>query len=289
MKFGIIANPKSGAASIARKSTTLHKAAEIVGKGTVVAGLDTTSREEFMQCAEELARKVEVMIVAGGDGTFSDIINAIDSEVTLSYMPLGSGCALRYALSLPPQLSRVAQQIRSGRRHNLDLILCDESVKAFMASVGLEADILHRRETLQDSGVRGPHAYAMATFGSFFADLERTDMTITVDDQTFTVPDAVTAIVTKIAYYGYNMKIVPDAVFDDRHLHLLAINSGWGELVQGLATAFMDGNKLGRHEKAQRIRITMPTERHAQTDGNLYRKGKTFDFRVLPKALKMWY
>ncbi len=289
MKFGIIANPTSGAASVARKSTTLEKAAEIVGQGTVVAGLDTTSREEFMRAAEELAEKVDVMIVAGGDGTFSDIINAIDPEVTLSYMPLGSGCALRYALELPPQLSRVARQIRAGRLHRLDLILCDESVKAFMASIGLEADILHRRETLQDSGVRGPQAYAMATFGSFFADLERTDMTITVDDRTFTIPDAVTAIVTKIAYYGYNMKIVPDAVFDDRQLHLLAINSGWGELVQCLATAFMEGNKLGRHEKGRQIRIAMPTERHAQTDGNLYRQGKTFDFRVLPKALKMWY
>lgn len=289
MKFGIIANPTSGAASVARKSTTLQKAAEIVGKGTVVAGLDTTSREQFMQCAKELAETVDVMIVAGGDGTFSDIINAIGPEVTLSYMPLGSGCALRYALNLPPQLSRVARQIGTGRLHHLDLILCDESVKAFMASVGLEADILHRRETLQDSGVRGPQAYAMATFGSFFADLERTDMTITVDGRTFTVPDAVTAIVTKIAYYGYNMKIVPDAVFDDRHLHLLAINSGRGELIQSVATAFMEGNKLGRHEKGHEIRIAMAQERHAQTDGNLYRSGKTFDFRVLPEALKMWY
>lgn len=289
MKFGIIANPKSGAAKIARKSAALRKAADIIGGDTVVAGLDTASREQFIQCAREMAEKVDVMVVAGGDGTFSDVINAIASDVTLSYMPLGSGCALRYALGLPPQLSRIADQIREGRLHHLDLILCDESIKAFMASVGLEADILHRRQALQASGLRGPQAYAMATFGSFFADLERTDMTITVDDKTFTVPGAVTAIVTKIAYYGYNMKIVPDAVFDDRHLHLLAVNSGWGELVQSLATAFMEGNKFGRYERGREIQISMPRERHAQTDGNLYRQGKTFRFRVLPKALKMWY
>ncbi len=289
MRFGIIANPKSGPTNVARKAAVLRKAADIIGGDTVVAGLDTSSPDEFVQCARELAQKVDVMIVAGGDGTFSDIINAIEDDTTLSYMPLGSGCALRYALGLPPQLSRVAAQIRNGRLHELDLILCDESVKAFMASVGLEADILHRRESLQANGLRGPRAYAMATFDSFFTDLERSDMTITVDDRTFTVPDAVTAIVTKIAYYGYNMKIVPDAVFDDRYLHLLAINSGWGELVQSLATAFMDGNKFGRHEKGREIRICTPHERHAQTDGNLYRQGTSFDFRVLPRALKMWY
>ncbi|HPC95478.1 MAG TPA: diacylglycerol kinase family protein [Sedimentisphaerales bacterium] len=289
MKFGIVANPKSGATSVARKEETLRKASQILGGNTVLAGLDTTSREEFLLCAKDLAEKVDVLIVAGGDGTFSDIINAVRSEVTLSYMPLGSGCALRYALDLPPQVSRVARQIRDGRLHALDLILCDESTKAFMASVGLEADILHRRETLQAGGVRGPHAYAMATFGSFLADLERTDMTISVDDRTFVVPGAVTAIVTKIAYYGYKMKIVPDAVFDDGHLHLLAINSGWGELVQSLATSFLDGNRFGRHEKGRRIRIAVAQPRHAQTDGNLYRQGTTFDFRVLPGALKMWY
>ena len=289
MKFGIIANPKSGSASVARKAATLAKAAKVLGSGTVVAGLDTASREQFLQCAQDLATKVDVMIVAGGDGTFSDIINAVSGDATLSYMPLGSGCALRYALGLPPQLSRVARQIRDGRRHALDLILCDGTVKAFMASVGLEADIIHRRETLQADGVRGPQAYAMATFGSLLTRLKRIDMTITIDDRTFAFPRAVTAIVTKIAYYGYGLRMVPDAAFDDRQLHLLAINSGRGRLVQTLATAFMDGNRLGRHEEGRRIRIEMPQERHAQLDGNLYRRGKSFDFRVLPEALQMWY
>ena len=289
MRFGIIANPKSGAASVARKAQTLRGAAEILGNHTVIAGLDTTSREAFIRCAKDLAEKVDVMIVAGGDGTFSDIINTVDSETVLSYMPFGSGCALRYALGLPPQLSRIARQIRDGRLRPLDLILCDDSVRAFMASVGLEGDILNRRESLQASGVRGPQAYAMATFGSFFTDLERTDTTITIDGKTLTVPQAVTTIVTKIPYYGYNMKVVPNAAFDDGYLHLLAINSGRGELMQTLASSFIDGNKLGTYRVGREIQIRTQHERHSQTDGDLYRRGKTFRFRVLPQVLKMWY
>jgi diacylglycerol kinase family enzyme len=289
MRFGIIANPKSGPASIARKAQTMQTVADVLGAGTMVEGLDTTSREEFLDRAGELARKVDVMVVAGGDGTFSDIVNTIEPDTVLSYMPLGSGCALRYALDLPPQLPRIAKQIKAGRLHQLDLILCDGSVKAFMASVGLEGDILNRREALEAGGVHGPHAYAMATFGSFFADLERTDMTITVDDTTIIVPQAVTTIVTKIPYYGYKMRIVPNAVFDDGHLHLLAVNSGWGELMQTVASSFIDGNKLGMYRAGRDIEIRTRAERHAQTDGNLYRKGRTFHFRVLSKALKMWY
>ncbi|MCX5644092.1 MAG: diacylglycerol kinase family protein [Phycisphaerae bacterium] len=287
MRFGMIVNPTAGPTNVSRKAQTLRAVQEILGD-CEIRGLDTRSREEFMHCAAELAREVEVLIVAGGDGSFSDAVNALDGSTTFSYLPLGSGCALQYALDLPPQLTRVAKRIKEGCLHFYDLILCDETRKAFMASIGLEADILHRREALRESGINGPPAYAMAAFGSFFTELERTDMTISLDSETLVVPNAVTAIVTKIPYYGYKMRVVPNAVFDDGHLHLLAINSGWAEIVGGMANAFLYENKLGLYRKAREIRITMERQRYAQVDGGIYRKGTDFRFRVLPRALRMW-
>jgi diacylglycerol kinase (ATP) len=287
VKFGMIVNPTAGPTNVERKKQTLEAIKNVLGE-CEIRGLDTRSREEFMACAAELAREVEVLIVAGGDGTFSDAINALDSTTVLSFLPFGSGCALQYALDLPPQLTRVAKRIKEGQLRLYDLILCDDSRKAFMASVGLEADILQRREALRESGINGPPAYAMATFGSFFTELERTDMTIGLDDETLIVPNAVTAIVTKIPYYGYKMKVVPNAVFDDGFLHLLAINSGWAEIVAGCANAFLYENKLGVYRKAREIRISMERERYAQLDGNIYRKGTSFTFRVLPQSLRMW-
>lgn len=287
MRFGMIVNPTAGPTNASRKARTLRAVQEILGD-CEIRGLETRSREEFMHCAAELAREVEVLIVAGGDGSFSDAINALDSSTVFSFLPLGSGCALQYALDLPPQLTRVAKRIKEGRLRFYDLILCDETRKAFMASVGLEADILQRREALRESGIRGPQAYAMATFGSFFTELERTDMTVALDEEALIVPNAVTAIVTKIPYYGYKMKVVPNAVFNDGYLHLLAINSGWAEIVGGMANAFLYENKLGIYRKAKEIRITMQRERYAQLDGNIYRKGTDFHFRVLPQALRMW-
>jgi len=283
----MVVNPTAGPTNVERKKRTLDEVTKVLGE-CEVRGLDTRSREEFMQCAAELARKVEVLIIGGGDGTFSDAINALDSNTVLSFLPFGSGCALQYALDLPPQLTRVAKRIKEGQLRRYDLILCDDSRRAFLASIGLEADILHRREALRDSGITGPPAYAMATFGSFFTELERTDMTIGLDDETLVVPNAVTAIVTKIPYYGYKMKVVPNAVFDDGHLHLLAINSGWAEIVGGMANAFLYENKLGVYRKAREIRVTMERERYAQLDGSIYRKGTSFQFRVLPQALRMW-
>jgi diacylglycerol kinase family enzyme len=158
-----------------------------------------------------------------------------------------------------------------------------------MTSVGLEGSILHRREALQDNGIRGPQAYAMAALGYFFGNVERTRLTITADGETLEVPDAVTVIVTKIAYYGYGMKIVPDAQFDDGYLHLLAVNSPLPEIVQNLATSFFAENRLGIYRKARQITVTTDAERYLQTDGSIYGKGTTFRFDVIERGLKMWY
>jgi diacylglycerol kinase family enzyme len=283
----MIVNPTAGPANAQRKMQTLQAVQKVLGD-CEIRGMDTRSREELMQCAAELARQVEVLIVAGGDGTMSDVINAMNGDTILSYLPFGSGCALRYALDLPPQLTRIARKIKEGRLRQFDLIRCDGVRKAFMGSIGLEADILTRRESLRESGINGPPAYAVAAFGSLLANLERTDMSIVLDGEELSVPNAVTAIVTKIPYYGYKMKVVPNAVFDDGYLHLLAINSAWAELIGGMANAFLYENKLGIYRKAREIRITMPRERSAQLDGNLYRKGTTFHFEVLPGALRMW-
>ncbi len=287
MKFGVLVNPKAGGANPTRKAKTLQAVKDILGD-CEIRGLDTQSREEFVQCGADLAREAEILVIAGGDGSFSDAVNALDADTTFSYLPLGSGCALGYALDLPPQLTRAAKKIKEGRLRHLDLILCDGQRKAFMSSVGIEGDIINRREVLRESGFTGPQAYAWATFGSFFADLERGDMSILVDGQELVVPGAVTAIVTKIPYYGYKMKMVPHAVFDDGYLHLLAINSSWGEIVQNLANAFLNENRMGIYRKAGEIQITMQRERYAQIDGNIYRKGTSFHFKVLPKVLRMW-
>jgi hypothetical protein len=56
VKFGIIANPKSGPSSVARKRYVLNKIAESLGPGTIVAGLDTACREDFLRCAADLGQ-----------------------------------------------------------------------------------------------------------------------------------------------------------------------------------------------------------------------------------------
>lgn len=318
MRYGIIVNPVSGKLSIDKKRKKLKKISGILGD-CIIGGLDTDSKEQFCDCARDLAKKVDVLIIAGGDGTASDVINAVDSAAVLSYLPFGSGCALSYALNLPARMTEIAKKIKNGKEHSLDLILCDNSRKAFMASIGLEAAILQERKDLQKRGLKGPPAYAVAAVHQIMIDYDRVDTVIEVDGDTFTVPDALTTIITKIPYYGYRMKIVPGADFGDGYLHLLAINANQTDVMRSLAGSLMDKQHIrrvlmdkgalmesfmnmkliknlfidwgiiGQYRRGAGITVITEEERHLQTDGELHRKGSVFNFKILPGALRMVY
>jgi len=97
MRYTIIANPASGKKNIVQKHSVLGRAAEILN--AEIHGLDTTTLEDFCQCARELANRCEVLVIAGGDGTLSDIINSIDTaQKPVAFLPFGTGNAMQHAL-----------------------------------------------------------------------------------------------------------------------------------------------------------------------------------------------
>ena len=67
-EVGMIINPKAGPTNTQPQGPTAATRFRTCLGDCEIRGLETTSREEFMQCAAELAREVDVLIVAGGDG-----------------------------------------------------------------------------------------------------------------------------------------------------------------------------------------------------------------------------
>lgn len=288
MRYGIVVNPVAGGTDIDEKQEILAQIKEILGGDCVIDGWDSDSPDDFRTLAAEQAGKVEVLIAAGGDGSMSDAINAVDEDVILSFLPLGSACALRDALDLPDDPLKVAERIRDGREHRLDLIRCDDDRKAFVCGLGVEGGVLKRREELQEDGQQGFKAYA-AALASVFGDMDRTDMTLSLDGQTREFADVASTIVTKIPYYGYKMKVMPEAVFDDGFLHLRVLNESWAQILGGLAKARLVGSSADACRRARQVEIKTRKKRHLHIDGNVAREGDSFRFQVLPGALRMWY
>ncbi len=148
--------------------------------------------------------------------------------------------------------------------------------------------MLKRREELQEDGKQGFAAYA-AALASVFGEMDRTDMTMSLDGDTQEFSDVATAIVTKIPYYGYKMKVVPEAVFDDGFLYLRVLDEIWPQILANLAKARLVGTESETNRRARQIAIKTRDIRYLHVDGNVARQGDSFRFRVLPGALRMWY
>jgi diacylglycerol kinase (ATP) len=288
-RFGIIVNPSAGRGGLRSKHRVVGDCASILGKDTLVAGWETHTPEELRALALEMAAEVDVLVVAGGDGTLSDIINALDGDTVLSYLPMGSGNAWRNTLGLPRSRSKIAAQIAAGQVRAIDLVLVDETRKGLLASVGFEGRALAERKKFLDNGVNGLDAYVRAMAKVFFSGYRGAEAHVRLDEEHVTVKEALSLIVTKTPFYGYGIKVVPRAKLDDGWLHTLLVSAHPVNVFTGIITSLQDGSLIGQYAKCKAVKITTDVERHLQVDGTVLRKGTEFAFRVLPAALKIRY
>ena len=286
MRYAIITNPVSGKMTVDQKRAVLKEVAEILG--AEIHGLDTIQASDLVKCAQDLVTRCDVLVIAGGDGTLSDIINAIDTARTpIAYLPLGTGNAMMHALKYKGDLADMARRIRDGAVHEYDLIQCDEKRRAFMASMGIEGSIIRLRDRYRLQGAMGFKPYFRAVFKAYFGEYKRTTGRVNVDDMTFEVKDLLSLMVTKQPYYGFGMNVVPKAQLDDRQLHILSINSGVFGSVIGAITSFVGGNRIGQYRTSRQLTANLERPLLLQIDGDDAWEADTFTFKVLPNALKI--
>jgi len=286
MRYAIITNPASGKMTIDQKRSVLTTAAEILN--AEIYGLDTHTSDELGQCARELVTRCDVLVAAGGDGTLSDIINAIDTAHTpIAYLPLGTGNAMRHALNYKGNISDITLRIRDGGIHAYDLVNCDEKRRAFMVSVGIEGTVIQLRDQYVARGATGFKTYFRAIVNSYLKEYKRVMAKIAVDQTTFEVINLLSLMVVKQPYYGFGMKVVPNARFDDRQLHIVCINSGLFKSVMGGIAAFTIGNRVGQYCTGRQLTVKLERPLVMQIDGNEGWVSDAFTFKILPHALKI--
>ena len=194
---------------------------------------------------------------------------------------------MAYALGLRGSLPDMAVRIKGGKIREYDLINCDGKKRAFMSSVGLEGKILELRDQYLAKGATGFKVYLWALLRAYFREYKRCLAEITVHGLTFSVENLLTLMVFKQPYYGYGMRVVPRARFDDGLLHALSINSGLFGSILGAMTSFTVGNRVGQYRTGRELAIKLERPVLLQVDGNMGWEAEMFNFSVLPKALKI--
>jgi diacylglycerol kinase (ATP) len=286
MRYTIITNPASGNLSLPRRRKLLTDASRILQAG--VYGLDAGSKEQFVACASDLAGKCDVLVVAGGDGSLSDVINTIDTkERPIAYIPLGSGNAMGHALHIRGSISDVATRIREGRVHEFDLIQCGQGRLAYMVSIGLEGAVIQRRNEYKAQGTSGFKAYLMALLAAYFKDFKGVKAGVAIDGRPYETRSLLSIMIMKQPYYGYGLKVMPGARLDDRMLHVRVLDSGLSTFLLGGTTALTAGNRAGFYQTGEQVSVVLERPLLMQTDGDVAWEAQEFHFKVLPGALRI--
>ncbi len=286
MRYAIVTNPVAGKMSVDQKRSLLSGPAEILN--AEICGLDTTTVDDFCQCARELPGRCDVVVVAGGDGTFSDVLNAIDTNrIPIAFLPLGTGNAMQHALNYQGTLKDIAWRIREGEIREYDLISCDNRRKAFMVSLGIDGTVIRLRSQYRIQGASGFKTYFRAVLNAYFNEYKRTAAKMVLDDVTFEMKGLLSLMIVKQPYFGFGMKVVPRARFDDGQLHVLCVNAGLFKTALGGVTAFAFENRVGQYLAGRRLAVNLERPLSLQIDGNEGWESDEFKFTVLPHGLKI--
>lgn len=142
------------------------------------AGIDfdlevTNGPGHAIELAKQASRQgFNPIIAAGGDGTYSEVVNGIaqatdnDCSIAFGVLPLGSANDLVDNLNLPKDLLSAAQVIANGKVHKMDLCMVNDRYFDNNAAIGLEPYITLIQQRI--TRLKGTVRYLTATLMGVF-------------------------------------------------------------------------------------------------------------------------
>jgi YegS/Rv2252/BmrU family lipid kinase len=166
-RVAVIFNPVSAGERAAERKRELVAALTAAGADEVM--VEETTEDDPGRGATEraMAQGVDVVLVAGGDGTVMSCVSALAGSPTpLAVLPSGTGNLLATNLGLPGDLDEAAQVALHGHRRRLDVgALAGEGVDGdrfvVMSGMGFDAAMLRDADPAMKSRV-GAFAYVLS-------------------------------------------------------------------------------------------------------------------------------
>jgi YegS/Rv2252/BmrU family lipid kinase len=136
----------------------------LIARGVAVdhAHVAADAREAKRHVKRAIRAGRELIIVAGGDGTMTQVVGALaHTEAILGVVPLGTGNSFARSLGIVPELDSAIDAIAGGTCERVDLGRVNKTYFANFSTLGLSADISGATPHILKSAI-GAAAYAVA-------------------------------------------------------------------------------------------------------------------------------
>jgi diacylglycerol kinase family enzyme len=141
----LIVNPR---ATRVTPELTVAVERELHAGGQTVETLLTERPRHAADLAAALGSSVERIYVLGGDGVFNEVVNGIDVDVPVGFLPGGATSVLSRALGLPRDPVACARLLAgSPRERRISLGRVNGRRFTFSAGLGLDAELIRRAES----------------------------------------------------------------------------------------------------------------------------------------------
>jgi diacylglycerol kinase family enzyme len=233
----------------------------------------TTAPGEATQIARS-ASDVDAIYVFGGDGTFNEVLNGVEVDVPLGFMPGGGTSVLPRALGLPRNPARAAQRIAEGRTRRIGLGRVNGRRFGFSAGIGLDAELVRKVDELgrrPDGRRPGDVAFMRVATSTLWSRRGRFDARLEVEG----AGRAALVLVANCEPYTYAgsfaLDLVPDANFDAGLAYLAPLTLRAWDLPRVLlrgarGSGVKDANALTAHD-LDRIVVRCDEPLPLQVDG----------------------
>jgi YegS/Rv2252/BmrU family lipid kinase len=296
MDARLIYNPTAGPRNV---RADLERLSSFFDERDWSVELRTTQRpgDATRMARQAAADHLDVVIVAGGDGTVNEVVNGlVGSKTALGVLPVGTGNLwakqLRvptYTLANPLRLRKAARDLVDGTIKAIDVGQVDGHTFLCWASAGLDAQVTTEMEPRDRATKRLgalPYLIAAVLVARSFQGVQTT---ITLDDVVVR-GRTLLVMVNNIQQYGGVVEVAPRARLDDGLLDVFVFKGlGFSYVVRHLfkmvSQRYLEDPEIV-HRQARRIEIRAEETMPVQVDGDPL--GSTpVRIRIVHRALRI--
>jgi YegS/Rv2252/BmrU family lipid kinase len=289
-KIVFILNPYAGIGHYKKVSRLLKKRLDLSQYDYELALTQYRGHGQIL-AVQAVEKGADIVIAVGGDGTINEIARAlVGKNVTLGFIPTGSGNGLAHHLQIPTRISKAIQVINEKHSLEIDTIKINNQICISIAGLGFDGLVA---EMFDRSSRRGFFPYLHYVTKSYITYKPQTYIIETKEKE----KEEHTAMLVSIAnssQWGFNVKVSPEASMADGCADICLLKKPDFFRLPFSTTALLTGNL---HKDKKSVLIYRLSECTIYTkddialpfhiDGDPVKRQNRITINVLPKSLRI--